>query len=236
MLHEINIAVEQMDETTQMNAALAEQTCAASQSMRQESAGLKELVSFFMLESSGAECGLGRHIVLIESTKLDHLSFMKRIREAIAGERDTRPEDVPDHHQCRLGKWYDTVEVPAVRLNPVYRTLEQPHALVHAAARHALERHAAGDRSGCEQSLDEMTQASTEVLELIDDLAADLRTSEAERDTPPPSDSARRRPPPSSPQQRRLASQPQKDTPPLARTHGVLSHANGGRDREWAEF
>ncbi|CAK0757680.1 methyl-accepting chemotaxis protein [uncultured Gammaproteobacteria bacterium] len=218
MLQEINVAITHMDETTQMNAALSEQTCAASLSMRQESRGMKELVSFFMLDGDTADNKLGRHIVLIESTKLDHTSFMKRIHEVIAGQRETAPKDVPGHHQCRLGKWYDSIKLPAIRLNSVYRALERPHALVHDAARHALERHVAGDHAGCGKALAEMEQASTQVLSLIDDLAADLRQHQVDQDFRPPTKIR-------TPHQQRGQPQP-----------GPLRHADNAGHHEWIEF
>ncbi len=240
MINEINAAISQLDETTQMNAALAEQTCAASQSMHSEAAGMKELVSFFILESRDTSHGFGRDIVLIESTKLDHLSFMKRIREAIAGQRDTCPDDLPDHHHCRLGKWYDTIEAPVVRLNAAYRTLERPHALVHDAAKWALQRHAAGDQTGCDQALEEMTRASAQVLALIDDLAGDLRDyNHAEQGgaRAPVREEAPRRPRPS----RRAGTPPQRhlladDSQAPPRPRGVLRHADAGSAHEWTEF
>lgn len=251
MLHEINIAVGQLDETTQMNAALAEQACAASQSMQDESRNLKELVSFFMVEGEASGQGFGRHIVLIESTKLDHIGFMKRIREAISGQRDTRPEEVPDHHHCRLGKWYDTIDLPEIRLNPIFRTLERPHALVHAAARRALQDHAAGDELGYRHALDEMDQASAQVMGLIDDLAADLRCCEAEGTAArgalpggsrPGADPGRLGRGRTAAPRQRLAP-PRAAAPVPASQRGVLRHAgdaantaDGGAGRDWAEF
>ena len=48
-LAEINIGVTQLDQVTQQNAALVEQSTAASQSMNQEAAGLTELVAQFTI-------------------------------------------------------------------------------------------------------------------------------------------------------------------------------------------
>ena len=49
-LSEINIAVNQMDQTTQQNAAMVEQTTAASASLAQEASKLRELVANFRLD------------------------------------------------------------------------------------------------------------------------------------------------------------------------------------------
>ncbi len=55
-LAEINIAVTQLDQVTQQNAAMVEQTSAASMSLDQDAVGLKELVGVFALpQSAGPE-------------------------------------------------------------------------------------------------------------------------------------------------------------------------------------
>jgi methyl-accepting chemotaxis protein len=54
-LDEVNIAVGQMDEITQRNAALVEQTHASAQSLANMAQGLAELVAFFQLGARHAE-------------------------------------------------------------------------------------------------------------------------------------------------------------------------------------
>jgi methyl-accepting chemotaxis protein-1 (serine sensor receptor) len=53
-LSEVNVAVNQMDQTTQQNAAMVEQSTAAAASLSQEAARLRELVSIFMLDASAS--------------------------------------------------------------------------------------------------------------------------------------------------------------------------------------
>jgi len=53
-LSEVNVAVNQMDQTTQQNAAMVEQSTAAAASLAQEAGKLRDLVSNFQLEHSAA--------------------------------------------------------------------------------------------------------------------------------------------------------------------------------------
>ncbi|MBA4807947.1 methyl-accepting chemotaxis protein [Brevundimonas sp.] len=53
-LHEINVAVNQMDQVTQQNAAMVEQATAASNALRQETAELSSQVSFFQVSGGRA--------------------------------------------------------------------------------------------------------------------------------------------------------------------------------------
>ncbi|MEO8243400.1 MAG: methyl-accepting chemotaxis protein [bacterium] len=56
-LAEINLGVTQLDQVTQQNAAMVEQSTAASQSLNQEAAGLSELVSQFRIRKVLAQGG-----------------------------------------------------------------------------------------------------------------------------------------------------------------------------------
>jgi methyl-accepting chemotaxis protein len=53
-LAEVNSAVTQMDEMTQQNAAMVEETLAAAKSLAAQSGELAETVAFFRLEDSRA--------------------------------------------------------------------------------------------------------------------------------------------------------------------------------------
>jgi methyl-accepting chemotaxis protein len=53
-LQEINVAVNQMDQVTQQNAAMVEEATAASTSLRQETAELSAQVSFFQVSGGGS--------------------------------------------------------------------------------------------------------------------------------------------------------------------------------------
>jgi len=53
-IDQVNLAVTQMDDITQQNAALAEQAAAGSIAMREQSASMTQLLSFFKVNSKGA--------------------------------------------------------------------------------------------------------------------------------------------------------------------------------------
>ncbi|VXB18894.1 methyl-accepting chemotaxis protein [Massilia sp. 9I] len=56
-IEQINMAVAQMDQVTQQNAALVEEAAAASESMQEEAARLAKVVSVFRLAGAGADAG-----------------------------------------------------------------------------------------------------------------------------------------------------------------------------------
>jgi methyl-accepting chemotaxis protein len=59
-LQEVNTAVNSMDQMTQQNAAMVEETTAASQTLAQESRELKSLLQTFRLSPGSNETAYGR--------------------------------------------------------------------------------------------------------------------------------------------------------------------------------
>jgi methyl-accepting chemotaxis protein len=99
--------------------------------------------------------------------------------------RDTwRSAEVPDHHNCRLGKWYDSINVAEIKGLPAYRDLVAPHQRVHAAGIRALAAYENGDLDSALAALGEMNGASAEVLNVLEEMAQALNTSLAHLDQP----------------------------------------------------
>ncbi len=229
-LDEINQAVAQMDDTTQRNAALSEQTSAAAVSMQHEAGNLAALMSFFLTDQTTDTGSLLRDVALIEGTKIDHTAFITKVRDAIKGRATLNPDTLADHHSCRLGHWYERTHSAAVRNNPSFRALERPHAKVHEAGKRALALKAEGDRPACRRAVEDMDAASAEVMRLIDELAQELRALEGERThAPDPVRQAARPTPP------RAKPRPPAATP-SGRTIGALKHAAGTSEHDWSEF
>lgn len=139
---------------------------------------LVETVSSSMTNSTGAFMANAATmfdsdspLALCYMAKIDHIMFKKRTIDACMG-RDTWAADaVPDHHNCRLGKWYDGLSIPELRNEQAFRDLEAPHAMVHSAAKAALQAAADANKGKMTEHLTEMEDASMEVTSLLDKLA-----------------------------------------------------------------
>ncbi|WP_448189307.1 methyl-accepting chemotaxis protein [Azospirillum sp. sgz301742] len=183
-LDEVNNAVAQMDEMTQKNAALVEESAAAARSLEEQAGNLRQQMAFFALDAASAAgrgAGLSRHVQLIENTKIDHVTFLANVKKTIEGNGDATADKLADHHGCRLGKWYDTVSDATVRGSRFYADLAEPHARFHAAGKRALRAHEAGDTAAARAALNELEQISHGVLDLLDKLAAEVRAKMRER-------------------------------------------------------
>ncbi len=111
---------------------------------------------------------------LCEIAKIDHVLFKKQVIDTLMGAQSWSAGEVPDHHHCRLGKWYYSVTDERVRRNPVYARLEEPHARMHAAAKKVLECHARHDWDGAMRVVEEMDAISFDVLSMLDELSRSL--------------------------------------------------------------
>jgi hypothetical protein len=108
----------------------------------------------------------------VELAKFDHLVFKFGVYKAFMGLTDAKPDALPDHHNCRLGKWYYQGEGHACfsKLSG-YKEIEPPHKLVHEHGMRALRHHNDGEWEKGVESIAEMERASMQVLYRLERLA-----------------------------------------------------------------
>ena len=111
---------------------------------------------------------------IVEIAKNDHVVFKKKVIDGVFKRADVKADGLPDHHLCRLGKWYESVTDPVVRNDPSYKALLGPHEAVHSSGKKALRLAADGDFDGAMKEVDVMTAASHEVIELLSALSHHL--------------------------------------------------------------
>lgn len=102
--------------------------------------------------------------------KSDHFIWKKKLAEMFVGLNNLKPEELADHHQCRLGKWYDQVDDAWFTSNAEFQALIEPHAQVHENGLEAARCHAAGDQEAAEHLFAEVEAASKNVVKLLDSI------------------------------------------------------------------
>ncbi len=104
--------------------------------------------------------------------KVDHVIYKNNIYALIFGEKSEFKET--DHTSCRLGKWYETLGNESYGNTQAYKSLEQPHSIVHREA-NALAKKCSGNNVTCskqeiKKSIDLIEQASADVFRFIDQM------------------------------------------------------------------
>lgn len=116
--------------------------------------------------------------MLILATKADHASFKKRVIDTVLGRGQEASSKLPDHHACRLGKWYDSLATEEIKRLPAYAALLDPHTRVHAHGKRVLEHHERGDYADALLEAKKLDQASHEVISLLDALYLQVLNAE----------------------------------------------------------
>jgi len=105
---------------------------------------------------------------LVELTKADHLRFVDTVVDTVEGRGQQLAGTLSDHHECRLGRWYDGVSDPVVLAMPSFETLKKPHESVHASGRAALLAVEEGDMEAAQRHVADIRRHSAEILRGLD--------------------------------------------------------------------
>ena len=100
----------------------------------------------------------------LETVKLDHMVWKQVIYDRWLSNQPAN-EEIADHHQCRLGKWYYQGQ-GAEQFSHLdgYASLEEPHAGVHSGGREALMLRAGGDLQSSIRAIALMEKSSDETM------------------------------------------------------------------------
>ena len=109
---------------------------------------------------------------VIHLAKSDHMIWRRRLAEMLAGRTVLNPNELADHHSCRLGKWYYAVQDQKITGHAAFRAMEAAHEKVHHLGIHAARLYQDGDFEGAVAAVDAIEDPSREVQRRLDELAA----------------------------------------------------------------
>ena len=109
---------------------------------------------------------------VIHLAKADHMVWRRRLAEMLAEKTTLNPDELANHRNCRLGKWYYAITDQAIRDHAAFRALEAPHEKVHHLGIEAAKRFRDGDFDGAVDAVTAIEDPSREVQRLLDELAA----------------------------------------------------------------
>jgi hypothetical protein len=109
--------------------------------------------------------------IFINLAKLDHVIYKNNLYQLIFGGEHNF--NAVDHHNCRLGKWYDTgLGKQEFSFVPSYKHLEGCHSIVHSEA-NSLAKECSGHEVSCskkliEEKIENVENASEKVFVYLD--------------------------------------------------------------------
>ncbi|WP_373298342.1 CZB domain-containing protein [Paludibacterium paludis] len=124
-------------------------------------------------EKMAGVIGTSAHMSFVETVKFDHIIFKLQVYKAMLGFIELAPEDLVDHHQCRLGKWYFAGRGhQECQGHPAFARIDAPHADVHRLAREALTAFQSAEYEKARDLLARLETASDAVTDALEALEA----------------------------------------------------------------
>ena len=112
---------------------------------------------------------------ILELSMTDHLLWRLRLHTLLTGQYELKAEQLGNHHDCRLGKWYDGDGRATMGNQASFQQLETPHRLMHEKAKLAVTLYNQRDLKGAEAmvaAVDDLSQEIVKGLGLLKELAA----------------------------------------------------------------
>jgi len=107
---------------------------------------------------------------VIQLAKSDHMFWKKRLMDMILGRETISNDEVTDHHNCRLGKWYYSDGLQMFGSHAAFKALEEPHAEMHRYAKQAVSKFNAGDVEGATRDIEAIAELSNKVVQALTEL------------------------------------------------------------------
>jgi len=104
--------------------------------------------------------------------KADHMIWRKKLADMLLGRLVLDADDLADHHQCRLGKWYFGEMDGAVKQHATFKRLNKPHEAVHTLGIAAVRAYTAGNYDEALSLVEEISGPSQIVQDDLDELIA----------------------------------------------------------------
>jgi len=132
--------------------------------LRNATAGFKTEASKFMI---------------IDLAKTDHRVFMGKIGACLTGSLSMSTEQIPDHRNCRFGKWYQEEGQKLCGHLNSFKLIDEPHAKIHALAKEAVSACNRGDKAKAGDLYRQMETLSHTLVNLLDNLKRDCQQNRA---------------------------------------------------------
>ncbi len=120
----------------------------------------------------------GSAAIMLELAKTDHRNFVGKINSCLSGQVQMEAGKLPDHHNCRFGKWYETDGADICGSVPSFALIVPPHERFHILAKDAVQAHYAGDHQKAERLHREMDQLSKQVVDILEKIKQESLKSE----------------------------------------------------------
>lgn len=117
----------------------------------------------------------------VQLVKMDHVIWKSKVYRMLTSQEPINLDELPDHHNCRLGKWYKSNEGhdQYSRLSS-FRALDTPHARVHESGIKAIKALQVDDIAAVQQHVAQMEAASQQVVQCLAKMEKEMHQKRAD--------------------------------------------------------
>ncbi|RJQ13664.1 MAG: HAMP domain-containing protein [Nitrospiraceae bacterium] len=173
---QIAAAVEEQSSAAEDVARNVEKTSAIAKEMDKMAYDLMSEVGSMMQmteELRDTETGFktkGSELMMLDVAKTAHRLFVSRVGECLKGNMTLDTSHLPDHSNCRFGKWYSGEGMKMCGSLPSFKAIDGPHWKIHALAKEAVSAYNSGDRNGAKNIYEDMKAVSSRIGSLLDEI------------------------------------------------------------------
>jgi methyl-accepting chemotaxis protein len=142
-------------------AASSSQVFVSAQDLQKLSTRLKKVVAQFTMPAARFDIG---------AVKSAHLKWRTRLEGLLHGRQALTIQEVTNHHECFLGKWYDSHEGQALKDIPAHGLVGRHHEAVHVFARQIVELYHRGEVQQAAKLMASFEQEREQLFASLDEL------------------------------------------------------------------
>jgi methyl-accepting chemotaxis protein len=128
-IEQIRIAMQEINSITSQFVTATQQTDNAAEKFTDNAAQLQEMVSHFKIDTPRFDFELARAV---------HRTWVIRMEGFLEGHESLTEEEAISHHQCELGKWYDTHGLSLYGHIPQMHKLGKDHEQLHSLIKQVI--------------------------------------------------------------------------------------------------
>lgn len=168
-----SVAAEQVSRSIERNAQIAQETGELAGKVLGGTVDLVKGVD--QLRQVGGGLGTkGAAALMLDIAKSDHTAFIHNIEDILNGYKQQEASSLPDHHNCRFGRWYDTEGQDIFGHLHSFKALLPVHEKIHSMAKEVVNiKNHSSDREKALHLFAQLEGVSREVHSTLDRIKAE---------------------------------------------------------------
>ncbi len=162
---EISVASSEILQSSRENRAISENNASLSRSSSQKVSELIDTLAGLVEQDSR---------IVIKLAKSDHITWKRKLSDMVLGEAGLSDDELKDHTQCRLGKWYYDVGMKNFQSSETFKAMEAPHKKVHALGKEIAMLVRQGNTEKAYKAFGELESQSEQVVAYLTELEREL--------------------------------------------------------------